>query len=95
MISTRTYAALAAAKARGVILGGPRLTEARKLAHASTRPMPTNITNVLPIIREVQKSGATSLRDLAQALNARGVHTARSGHWYATSVKNVLERTAS
>jgi hypothetical protein len=40
--------------------------------------------NVLPIIREAQKAGATTLRQIAEALNARGVATARgrreSGH---------------
>jgi len=46
--------------------------------------------NVLPIIREAQKAGATSLRDIADVLNARGVQT--PGRWYATSVKNILER---
>jgi len=46
----------------------------------------------LPIIREVRKSGATTLREIAAALNARGIHTARGGQWHATSVKNVLER---
>lgn len=48
--------------------------------------------NVLPIIREAQKAGATTLRQIAEALNARGVATARGGQWYATSVSNVLSR---
>src|SRR5688500_5158444 len=37
--------------------------------------------NVLPVIREIQKVGAMSLRALATALNARGVKTARGGSW--------------
>jgi hypothetical protein len=47
-----------------------------------------------PPYGELEISGATSLRDIAEALNARGVHTARGGHWHATSVKNVLERVS-
>jgi hypothetical protein len=49
--------------------------------------------NVLPIIREAQKAGATSLQEIAAALNARGVATARVGQWHAKSVSNILERT--
>jgi hypothetical protein len=38
--------------------------------------------NVLPIIR-VQRAGAKSLRAIAEALNARGIATARGGRWQA------------
>jgi hypothetical protein len=31
---------------------------------------------VLPIIREAQKAGARTLREIAEALNARGIATA-------------------
>jgi DNA invertase Pin-like site-specific DNA recombinase len=37
MIAARTKAALAAAKARGTVLGGPKLAEARELAYAANR----------------------------------------------------------
>ena len=30
--------------------------------------------------------------DLAEALNARGVRTARGGRWHATTVRNLLVR---
>jgi hypothetical protein len=45
--------------------------------------------NVLPIIREAKKAGARTLREIADALNARGIATARGGQWYAQSVANV------
>jgi DNA invertase Pin-like site-specific DNA recombinase len=93
MISTRTKAALAAAKARGVALGGPKLNEARARAVASIKALADqHAANVLPVIREIQRTGATSLHQIADALNARGVTTARGGSWYAKSVSNVLAR---
>ncbi|UPK28050.1 recombinase family protein [Bradyrhizobium sp. 195] len=93
LISTRTRQALAAAKARGVALGNPRLHLARRSAvETVTASADKFAANVLPIIREAQKAGATTLRDIAAVLNARGVATARGGLWHATSVSNILER---
>jgi DNA invertase Pin-like site-specific DNA recombinase len=93
LIAGRTKAALAARKAMGKVLGGPKLAEARMAAQAVIRDNADRYAaNVLPIIREAQRAGAETLRDVADALNARGIATARGGQWYATSVKNVLER---
>jgi DNA invertase Pin-like site-specific DNA recombinase len=93
LISTRTRQALAAAKARGIALGSPKLQEARESAVASIKSRADkHATNILPVIREVQKAGATTLRAIADALNARGVVTARGGQWHAMSVKNMIGR---
>jgi DNA invertase Pin-like site-specific DNA recombinase len=93
MISARTRAALAAAKERGVKLGGPNLDQARQVAQMSIQSAANrHASNVVPIIREVQKAGARTLREIADALNARGVGTPRGGRWHATSVKNALAR---
>jgi DNA invertase Pin-like site-specific DNA recombinase len=93
MISMRTKAALAAAKARGVVLGGPKLAKARKSAIASIKALADqHASNVLPVIRELQRTGAASLHQIADALNARGITTPRGGSWYAKSVSNVLAR---
>ena len=93
MIATRTRDALARAKARGVQLGGPRLADARKRAvRAIEANADRHAANVLPIIRDIQRAGATSLRAIADALNARGVSTARGGRWQAMTVSNILAR---
>jgi DNA invertase Pin-like site-specific DNA recombinase len=93
MISARTRAALKAAKARGVKLGGPKLAKARKTAIAAIEAnADRHAANVLPIIREIQRAGARTLRAIAHALNARGVTTARGGQWHAMTVRNVLAR---
>jgi hypothetical protein len=66
---------------------------ARKNAVATVKAeAERDAANVLPIIREAQKAGARTLRELAEALNARGITTARGGHWYAQTVANILER---
>jgi hypothetical protein len=49
--------------------------------------------NVLPIIRQIQESGVTTGRGIADILNARGIPTARGGRWHDSSVRNVLRRT--
>ena len=92
MIATRTRDALQRAKARGVKLGGPRLAQARKAAaKAIGANADRHAANV--IIREIQRAGATSLRAIAEALNARGVATARGGKWQAMTVSNLLVRS--
>jgi DNA invertase Pin-like site-specific DNA recombinase len=93
LISSRTKAALGAAKARGVILGGPKLAQARKRAVVSIKAAADRrAANVLPVIRDIERSGARSLHQIADALNARGIATPRGGAWHAKSVSNVLAR---
>ena len=96
VISERTKAALARAKARGTRLGNPRIGEAQAKASAAGRAKADGFaSNVLPVIREAQAAGATSLRQIAAALNARGIPTARKGTWAATQVRDILARQAS
>jgi DNA invertase Pin-like site-specific DNA recombinase len=93
LIAGRTRAALAAAKARGVKLGNPNIEHARERAIAVIKGEAERAAgNVLPIINEVRRAGATSLRQIAEALNSRGISTPRGGVWHATSVRNVLAR---
>jgi DNA invertase Pin-like site-specific DNA recombinase len=94
LISGRTKSALAAAKAKGVKLGNPRIEAARGRAVASLQAEADRAaSNVLPIIAEIRRSGAMTLRAIAEALNARGVPTQRGGRWHAMSVRNVLARS--
>ena len=97
MISVRTRDALAAAKARGVRLGNrTNLDEAtRRSAEVRSAAADRHAANVLPIIDEIRRGGAASLRQVAAALTARGVRTPRGGAWTAAAVKNVLERQKS
>jgi DNA invertase Pin-like site-specific DNA recombinase len=60
--SARTKAALAAAKARGVKLGGPKLKQAQRWDVASNKANADRFAaNVPPIIQQIKASGATSL----------------------------------
>lgn len=96
MISARTKAALTAAKARGVVLGGQRgsLERMRSMAAKGTRVSATvrqqaaakRREDLLPVIDELKTGGAVSLRAVAQGLNDAGLTTARGGGWTATQV---------
>ena len=98
MISDRTKKALAAAKRRGVKLGGNRgVKPSAKMQKASKAALQaraaSRAADIAPVIAELQASGAASLRALADGLNARKIPTARGdGEWSATQVMRVLER---
>ena len=94
-ISARTKAALAAAKARGVKLGGPKLKRAQRRGIASNKAKADRFAaDVRPVIEQIKASGATSLRAIAKALNARGVPTARGGVLAPVQVTAVLRRAS-
>jgi len=40
----------------------------------------------------MQAAGLTTLREIAEALDARGIHTARGGAWHTSTVRNLLAR---
>jgi DNA invertase Pin-like site-specific DNA recombinase len=99
-ISKRTKDALAAAKARGVKLGGNRgvtpTVKMRKLAIAARQERAASrATDLKPTIDDLRARGVTSLTAIAAALNEVGIPTARGdGSWSAVQVLRVLERLA-
>lgn len=100
MISKRTKDALAAAKRRGTKLGGDRgvkpSAKTRSKAVAAIRERADGrAADLASTIAELQAGGATSLRAIADGLNAKGIQTARgNGLWTATQVMRVMERLA-
>ena len=101
-ISARTKAALATAKARGRHLGWSIRGRREEQARASRRGANSGrfradvfAANVVPIVESIRASGIVTLSGIADALNARGVKTARGGAWHATTVRNVMLRHES
>ena len=98
-ISARTKEALAAAKARGVRLGGNRgnIQDLRKgpAKSAEVRRVQASerARKVRRQIEAITAEGAgASLRQIASALNDRGITAPRGGLWHAAQVQAVLRR---
>jgi hypothetical protein len=72
----------------------PENREARRLAVAAIETRAANrASDLAPVIAELQAAGATSLRAIADGLNAQNIPTARGqGEWSAVQVARVLER---
>lgn len=102
VISERTKAALAAAKARGQKIGGYRPgaeERARAIYPAGQRGLQAaaarRAADVLPVVEQIRAAGVTSAKGIARELNARGVPSPRGGQWQTTSVQRLLARVAA
>jgi len=94
-ISERTTQALQALKKQGKVLGSPKpevgSAEGVKVIKAKADAYAERVG---PLVRDIiRKSGANTLREIGQALQARGVETPRGGaDWYPSQVSNLLKR---
>ena len=92
MISARSKAELAIARARDVKLGNPRPVLARERAAATHRGRADRFAGtVRDTVRGMVAQGM-SLRVIARELDRRSVPTARGGVWHAVTVRAVLAR---
>lgn len=98
-ISTRTKAALQAAKARGTVLGsrthGQHLQGHgyHKAGVASLKASAdARAKDLAEVLTDLESEGIVSANAQAIALNERGIITARGGKWTARSVLNVRAR---
>lgn len=102
LISERTKAALSAAKARGVKLGGDRGYRPDAPPNAKAGGSSSGVAraqaadraafHLLPTVEKLRADGAASLRQLAAALTAKGVPSPGGATWTATSVRRLLAR---
>ena len=97
MIADRTKSALQAKRAAGAKLGNrTNLIAAGSSGRASQAQTADHFAkSVLPMLEAVRKAGASSLAEIANALNARGIRSATGGDWHRSAVRNLLARAQS
>ena len=59
--------------------------------HVNRAAAERRAVEVLPIVREMRTAGAT-LREIAEALDARGIRAPNGGTWQVSSVHALLQR---
>ena len=100
LISERTKAALAAAKARGVKLGNPNGARALRGKQVGNKQAVATVkanaehraANLRSIVEDLRSHGITSVRAISDELNGRGILTPRGGAWHPTSTARLLSR---
>ncbi len=97
LISQRTKAALAAAKARGRVLGSSRLARgfdtalSRQGRDTQTRRSLAYAAEVLPYVQAARAAGCRTQKEIAEALTARGIKPPMGGAvWHVAQVQRLL-----
>lgn len=93
-ISQRTKEGLAAAKARGVVLGAAGPENLRRNVLERQKAALSKAENLKPLLTALKSQGL-SLRSIVGALNASGVTTAQGGSWSLVQLQRVLKLIAS
>ena len=88
-ISTRTKSSLAAAKAKGVVLGNPQLAEMNRTRKRMARQFADQHSN---LIWSLRNKGRT-LREICEVLNDAGISTAKGGVFHPVQVTRILRRS--
>jgi DNA invertase Pin-like site-specific DNA recombinase len=86
MISQRTKAALAAAKARGTKLGNPRGAEAAAIARAA-RTIEAPAPEAIKLMNEWKEQGK-GFREITRELNRLNIRTPQGYQWCASTIRN-------
>jgi DNA invertase Pin-like site-specific DNA recombinase len=98
-IAARTREALAAAKARGRVLGHRSTLVAgagQIRATARTREIAASTArDLMVVIEDIQASGITTLKGIARELQSRRIQTPRGGTtWQGVQVRRIMDRAA-
>ncbi len=92
LISERTKAGLAAAKARGVKLGNPGIGGNQAGNRARTSRCNARAAALYDVVAGAKARGHTSLRSIASYLSISGIPSPRGGEWSAMAVSRLLKQ---
>src|SRR3954469_2310652 len=103
LISERTKAALAAAKARGMKLGNPngaRALRGKQMGNADAvakikENAAQRAADLKGIVDDIRRSGITTVRGIAEELHTRGIRAPRGDTWHPAAVARLLRRLSS
>lgn len=99
-IGKKVKVALAAAKSRGMVLGGKRenisglMDGPARSAESRSRTARIRAGGTMHLIELLRSGGASSLTDIATQLNEMGHRAPRGGNWSPAQVRRVIQNIA-
>ena len=93
-ITEKTKKTFSKMKAQGIKLGGPNAGKSlhKNNAKNNQERFKKFAREMQPIFKQIQMHGSNTLKEIADALNARGIPSRHGGKWYPSSVRNVRNK---